>query len=141
MAMLRLAASIDGRYPQAAFAYVYSAIPKIIEAQKGDGAPRPQGKGRHVSGRQICEGLLALLQEDFGCLVTEVLHHWGINGTIDIGNIVYKLIELNFLSASPGDALSDFEDVFPIDDRLWRSRLPPDPENPPPPLPPIKFRK
>ncbi|MBR1953423.1 MAG: hypothetical protein IKA32_12640, partial [Lentisphaeria bacterium] len=48
-------------------------------------------------------------------LAPEVLENWGISTASDVGNLVYNLISVSILSASPGDRRSDFDiDLSPL---------------------------
>lgn len=66
----------------------------------------------HVSGRDLAEGARDLAREEFGPMALNVLQYWGLNGTADIGRIVYDLIEEKILSKTDEDSLEDFADVY-----------------------------
>jgi uncharacterized repeat protein (TIGR04138 family) len=44
-----------------------------------------------------------------------VLEHWGISATVDIGDIVFTLVDLGFLLSQPQDTRDEFLDVFDFD--------------------------
>jgi uncharacterized repeat protein (TIGR04138 family) len=69
-------------------------------------------KERHVSGKELLEGLRKFAIEQYGALAKRVLNHWGINETLDFGNIVFNLIEKKMLSKTDEDSLDDFRDVY-----------------------------
>jgi uncharacterized repeat protein (TIGR04138 family) len=69
-------------------------------------------KQRHVTGRELSDGLRKFAIEQYGALAKRVLNHWGINETSDFGNIVFNLIEKKILSKTDEDSLDDFRDVY-----------------------------
>jgi uncharacterized repeat protein (TIGR04138 family) len=66
----------------------------------------------HVSGRELAEGARDLALEEFGPMALEVVNHWGLSGTIDLGQIVYDLIEADLLRKTDEDSLEDFAGVY-----------------------------
>ena len=58
--------------------------------------------------------------EQFGPLAPEVLESWGVTDGPDIGNIVYNMIRVELLSASPEDSRSDFNSLPDIPGFLRR---------------------
>ena len=67
---------------------------------------------RHVSARELLEGMRDYADKEYGVLAREVLDSWGIRSASDIGDLVYLLIGAELLSASPGDRRSDFDIDF-----------------------------
>ena len=51
--------------------------------------------------------------QEYGVIAPEVLHSWGIRSASDIGDLVYALIGVELLAASPGDKRSDFDIDYP----------------------------
>ena len=81
---------------------------------------------RHVSGKELLEGIKLLLMEKFGPLTMLVLRHWGVASTEDFGNIVFNLVEKRVLSKTEEDQLEHFKDVFDFDlvfNKGYRHRL------------------
>lgn len=74
------------------------------------------GEKRHVTGQELSKGLLLFAHKQFGPLTRSVLHHWGIDGTDDLGNIVYNLISIQVMSKQPEDSIEDFSNVVELDD-------------------------
>jgi len=97
-------AAEDGRYKPAAFNFVLEGLDytiKNLTKQPG-----------HVSGQTLCEGLKRLALEKWGRLAMLVLNSWGIKSTRDFGEIVYLMIENEWMSAQPGDKIDDFNDLY-----------------------------
>ena len=50
--------------------------------------------------------------ERYGRLALLVLNTWGLKTTRDFGEIVYTLIDHEWMSAQPTDTIDDFNDVY-----------------------------
>ncbi len=98
-----IAARADGRYEKYAWRFVLSGVESTMEIFSASG---------HISGKQLLEGLRVIASRQFGPMAKEVLNHWGIYTTRDIGNIVFGLIEAELLEHSKEDSIEDFDDVF-----------------------------
>lgn len=83
-------------------------------------------RSKHVTGKQLLEGVKELVMRRFGLMGRPVLKHWGINGTADVGNIVFNLINKKILTKNEEDCLDDFKDVFDFErvfDSIYRERM------------------
>ena len=72
------------RYQEAAYVFVLSALNYVLQR-----LPEP----RHISGRELAEGVRDLALERFGPMARTVLEHWGIERTADVGQIVFALVD------------------------------------------------
>ncbi|MBM4023897.1 MAG: phosphotransferase [Planctomycetes bacterium] len=93
-----------GRYSPAAFRFVYDGLGFTVQ----NIAKEP----RHVSGQTLCEGLRRMASEKYGRLALLVLNSWGLRTTRDFGEIVYTLIDYEWMSAQPTDTIDDFNAVY-----------------------------
>lgn len=71
---------------------------------------------RHVTGAELAWACRDFAREQFGLMAPQVLQHWGITRTEDIGRIVFTLVEVGLLVTQPGDQESDFEAVYQFAD-------------------------
>jgi uncharacterized repeat protein (TIGR04138 family) len=78
---------------------------------------------RHISGRELVEGVRELALERFGPMARTVLEHWGIHETGDVGDVVFALVDAGILIKQEEDTRADFERVFEFDD-AFRSPYP-----------------
>ena len=69
-------------------------------------------KARHITGRELLEGIRDYALEQFGALARTVLNYWGIFKTQDFGKIVFALVEVGVLRKQPEDKLEDFANVY-----------------------------
>jgi uncharacterized repeat protein (TIGR04138 family) len=95
------------RYDEAAYVFVLSALNYVLRQ-----LPEP----RHISGRELAEGVRDLAIERFGPMARSVLEHWGIHETVDVGDIVFALVEHGVLIKQDEDSRTDFMDVFDFED-------------------------
>jgi uncharacterized repeat protein (TIGR04138 family) len=94
----------DGRYSPAAVRFVYEGL--------GYTGRKLDVEQHHVSGQALCAGLRRLAIEKWGRLAILVLNTWGVKTTRDFGEIVYLMIEHEWMSAQPTDTIDDFNDVY-----------------------------
>ena len=97
-------AKLDGRYCPQAFHFVYEGLGYTVKELKDSPG--------HVSGQILAEGLRRLALERWGKLALLVLESWKVTCTRDFGEIVYALIEYEWMSAMPSDTIEDFDDVY-----------------------------
>lgn len=91
------------RYDRRAYLLVLSALNRVIEELT---------ERRHISGRELAEGLRDLALERFGPMARTVLAHWGVHRTEDVGHLVFALVERGILVKQDGDQIEDFQDVY-----------------------------
>jgi len=72
----------------------------------------PAALNRHVTGRQLCEGLRELALQRWGLMASAVLRKWRITSTEDFGRIVFALVNAGHLQKRPEDTFEDFKNVF-----------------------------
>jgi len=93
------------------YLFVLSALHYVIEQ-----LPEP----RHITGRELAEGVRDLAIDRFGPMARTVLEHWGIRETRDVGRIVFALVETGILIKQEEDSLVDFDNVFDFDEAFAR---------------------
>ena len=71
---------------------------------------------RHVTGRELLNGVKELCLNKFGPMSLYVMEQWGICSTEDIGNIVFTLVQNNVLCKSNEDNLDNFRDAWDFHD-------------------------
>ena len=107
----------DPRYSIEAYAFVFEALEYTKSArrrtrEKVRTRVKASRKSHHVTGRELCEGARRLLLDRYGFMALEVLRNWGIHSTLDIGEIVYNLIDAGELEKLPSDTRADFDGVY-----------------------------
>lgn len=97
-------AAEDGRYGLGALKFVYEGLVYM----KKEGLKEP----RHVDGQSLCESLRQLALKKWGRLAMLVLNSWSVKTTRDFGEIVYLMVENEWISAQPADSIDDFNDIY-----------------------------
>ena len=93
----------DGRYSAQAYYFIFDALDYTIQSMR---------KVRHVTGKELLDGIRAYATENFGFLARTVLAEWGIVSTSDFGEIVFNLVDAGLLSRTDRDTREDFVDVY-----------------------------
>ncbi|MFW6078543.1 MAG: Minf_1886 family protein [Gemmatimonadota bacterium] len=100
------------RFHEAAYLFVLSALQNVIER-----LPDP----RHVTGRELAEGVRDLALERYGPMARTVLEFWGVESTADLGEVVFALVDCGVLIRRDDDRIADFEDVFDFEEAFERN--------------------
>ncbi len=110
----------DPRYNMDAYTFLLDALGFTIRMLGRDKESDDPAK-RHVSGRELLEGIrrYALLQ--FGFMARVVFEGWGVKGTDDFGEIVFNLVDRGLLGRSETDSKEDFHAVYDFEEALDRS--------------------
>ena len=96
----------DPRYRREAYGFVVGALGVTVQSLAPERRLDPVR--RHLSGRELLEGIATLARREFGFLAPTVFREWGVLAGDDIGRIVFQLVECRQLSARPEDSLDDF---------------------------------
>jgi uncharacterized repeat protein (TIGR04138 family) len=103
------------RYHQQAYHFVFDAL-HYTQERLGRSATEGAEAERHISGRELLEGIRAIAVDRFGLMTRTVFKHWGIHETADFGRIVFELIDRREMRKTDQDSLEDFFDVYDFDD-------------------------
>ena len=95
------------RYHETAYVFVLSALHYVLERLD---------EPRHISGRELAEGVRDLAIGRFGPMARTVLEHWGVGSTADVGQLVFALVECGILIKQDEDDLGDFANVYSFDE-------------------------
>jgi uncharacterized repeat protein (TIGR04138 family) len=93
----------DGRFRANAYSFVLAAVEYVITRLPA---------ARHISGRELCEGIKELALQEYGPMAKEVFNFWGVQTTEDFGRIVFNLVEADLLSRTDEDSIEDFFDIY-----------------------------
>ena len=99
-----------GLYPLEAYEFVQSGLQYTV--QKVHGKVKDPKADRHVSGRELSEGLRQFALRRWGLLARTVLHRWNITRTDDFGRIVFAMVQNGWMTKTDEDTLDDFKGVF-----------------------------
>jgi uncharacterized repeat protein (TIGR04138 family) len=99
----------DNRFAEDAYIFVMEALEYTVSSLD---------ERRHVSGRELLDGITGYARKQYGMLAYSVLESWGIRATADFGAIVFHLVEAGILARRECDSIEDFEDVFDLESEL-----------------------
>ena len=111
-----------GPYPPEAYEFVQEGLRHTVETIKQDDRSAPHDH-RHVSGRELCCGLRDFAKNQYGLLSHDVLEHWKIRATEDLGHIVFAMVDAGMLRTSDEDSMTDFASVYSFDEAFERLDL------------------
>lgn len=108
------------KYHPNAYRFVFDALRYTQERLERGEVDSPDDDEAHISGPELLFGIKEYAVKEFGLLALTVLRQWGIHKTDDFGNIVFELIERGEMRKTDDDQLSDFYDVYTIDEDMLR---------------------
>ena len=97
-----------GPYQRRAYEYIYLSISRTIRERMENRSESGESVNRHINAETLVRGLQSKLRSDFGYLAHDVMRSWGLSGSADVGEIVFRLADVKVLSLSPTDSRSDF---------------------------------
>ena len=106
---IRKIAQEDQRYSFGAYEFINDAV--IFTAEKYE-KNKGEDETRHVSGKELLDGVREFALEQFGPMAHEVFLEWGITDGAAVGNIVFNMVEHEILSRSEQDSIDDFRYAF-----------------------------
>ena len=65
-------------------------------------------KTAHLSAEELYMGVCSLALEEYGPMAKSVLEYWGILSSVDVGEIVFRLIEVGVFGKQEGDTINQF---------------------------------
>lgn len=115
-------ASVDRRYGEEAYHFVFRALDFVIERQ-AECYAEPITADQHISALALLEGLREYALELYGPLARLVLERWGVRRTEDFGEIVFGLVDGRLLNKQETDRKADFRNGFNFREAFDRAVL------------------
>ena len=110
-----------GKYPLDAFQFVQEGLSYAVMETHGEMSPEQQELHKFMYEHEINLDRLEYLQLKFGALASAVLNHWNIRRTRDFGEIVFALVDNEFLQKQPDDSIDDFDEIYQFAEALDQS--------------------
>jgi uncharacterized repeat protein (TIGR04138 family) len=108
----------DSRYDRDAYEFVRDALDHTRKLMG------KEGRGQHVSGQELLNGIRDLALTKFGPMTITVFEEWGIRKCPDFGEIVFNMIEAELLAKEKKDSRGDFEGGYDFCDAFRKPFLP-----------------
>jgi uncharacterized repeat protein (TIGR04138 family) len=106
----------DNRFHRDAYGFMREALDftqKLIGKEN-------QGKVRHVTGKELLEGLRQFALNQFGPMAATVFEEWGIRQCSDFGDIVFNMVKISLLAKTETDSRADFQGGYDFTDAFRR---------------------
>lgn len=113
----------DKRYTPQAYHLVRLALDYAQKKVHGEAKKSKEGShapNRHVTGEQLLDGFREYVLNTYGPMSYHLLQNWGLKKTVDVGHIVFGLIDQGLFGRSDDDNLSDFENLFDFKEAFLR---------------------
>ena len=98
----------DPRYQPEAYAFLVEALDATVKSVLKENP----GHDKHVSGKELLEGIRTHALAEFGPMAHAVFAEWGVHATLDFGEIVFNLVKAGRLGKTDTDTIEDFRDVY-----------------------------
>lgn len=102
----------DPRYKREAYFFIYEAL---------DFTVTKLGEKRHVSGKELLEGIREYAIDKFGLLVRSVFDEWGVTTCEDFGQIVFNLVDHDLMGKTDSDSREDFKNGYDFTDAFEKN--------------------
>src|SRR5437870_185883 len=117
---LKKIVAADPRYQRDA----YSFLREALEFTQRDRPKKEKEELRHVTGKELLNGIRDYALQEFGPMAMTVLAEWGIHACEDFGEIVFIMIEHNLLAKNATDSREDFKGGYNFEDAFRKPFLP-----------------
>jgi len=98
----------DPRYAAESYYFLREALDFTVKTLKKPA----EGPERHVTGKELTDGIRQYVLREFGPMSLTVLRAWGIQHTEDFGEIVFNLVESGKLGKTDKDTRADFANGY-----------------------------
>ncbi len=106
----------DPRYAADAYEFISDAV-NYTSRKLNRARERDQSK-RHISARELLNGISEYAVQEFGPMAGEVLKSWGLTDANSIGNVVFNMVSNKLLRANEKDSINDFSIDYNFDEAL-----------------------
>ena len=110
----------DSRYHRDAYQFVREALDYTQRSL----AKGSHGEIRHVSGQELLAGIREFALTHFGPMSITVFQEWGIRRCDDFGEIVFNMVEANWLAKTDKDTRANFQGVYDFETAFHQPFLP-----------------
>src|SRR5665213_2593353 len=115
---LKKIVAVDPRYHRDAYIFLREALDYT---QRVVGPRRDE---KHVSGKELLDGIRQYALKEFGPMAATVLAEWGVHACEDFGELVFNMIEYNLLAKTDTDTREDFKGGYDFIDAFSKPFIP-----------------
>lgn len=106
----------DRRYHPDAYSFMVEALDATVK----DIRKRQPEHERHVTGKELLEGIRDFALDEFGPMAFTLFDEWGIHATRDFGEIVFNLVECGRLGKTDKDSIDDFDGIYDFEETFLK---------------------
>ena len=110
----------DSRYDLDAYMFIKDALDFTVQIL----SKPTEGPDRHVSGKELLDGVRRYAIDRFGPMAKTVLEYWGVTTSRDFGEIVFNMVEHGILGKTEEDNREDFDGGYDFSDAFVTPFLP-----------------
>ena len=125
----------NDRYDREVYPFIVEAVRFAHEAHQSR-----EGVEEHIDAGELLQSIRIYALCEFGPLAKQVLNHWNVNDTEDIGRIIFLLAEEGEFELKPDDRLELFRNVYDFEEALVKP-FKPTLDTSPPPIPIVDVQK
>lgn len=100
--------AVDSHYPLVAYEFINAAVTFTINRSIDDNDTNSHIVHCHISASELLDGIAAFATQQFGPMAWDVLRCWRLQTPIDVGRVVFNMINHQLLSRSDDDQEADF---------------------------------
>jgi len=130
----------DSRYAREAYEFLREALEFTQQAVKSGRKTKARGKdslpkellnkscelerSNHITGEELLMGIREYALAMFGPMALTVFEQWGVKSCMDIGNMVFLMVEHNLLRKTQNDSPEDFKKGYDFEEAFRAPFLP-----------------
>ena len=129
---IKLCQEKDPRYSPQSYHLVRMALDAAQKQVHGEEKKGSKKTNRHVTGKELLEGFRLHTLETYGPLSFALLNNWGIKKSVDVGNIVFNIIDTGLFGRSADDEIEDFVNIYDFKEAFLKPFEPKEKHHPKP---------
>ena len=118
-------AAQDPRYHSEAYFFLREALDytQKLHTKQRKAMPDP-ASSRHVTGRELLEGIRQFALQQYGPMTFALLGEWGLHRCEDFGELVFNMVDHRLLGKTEQDSREDFKGGFDFAEAFVRPYQP-----------------
>jgi len=98
----------DTRFDRGAYHFLKEVLDFTVENE----AVKSSSSSRHVTAEQLLYGFRDYALQEFGPMASTLMNEWGVQSCMDVGDMVFLLIDEGEFGKQDSDKPEDFREVF-----------------------------
>lgn len=102
-------AAQDARYHRDAYYFLREALDHTQKLHTKQRKAAPEATSRHVTGRELLDGIRQFALQQYGPMTFALLAEWGLHRCEDFGELVFNMVDHRLLGKTETDTREDFK--------------------------------